>query len=621
MFHRLIRFHLTIAVIAAIAGCGSQQSVIAPAIPDSPETPMALADHARSPLEYTVHLNDRADDLFKVSLSVGDLGAENAIYQFASTAPGTYQVMDIGRFVRHFTALDAEGDTIATEHISTNQWRIADPERVSRIEYALAETWDTPVEEHHVYMMCGTSIEDDHVQINGQAVFGYPTGMQKRALRIKLEHPEEWLVGTALDTDDSGFYLADDYDHVVDSPILLGRLTKAAFFNDTATTEIYTYSKTDKVKSGMILDAVRDILVSAGEFLGELPVERYTFLFHFEDVSMGAWEHSYSSTYTYAEDDFEEGIKQSIPNTVAHEFFHIITPLNIHSEIVEDFNYVEPVASEHLWLYEGTTEWASNIMQLRSGLITLDEFLADISQKLAVDDRHDKDYSLSKLSLTSYSDEGQRQYGNIYHRGAIVGTLLDLKLLQLSDGTRGLREVLLELSERYGPDRPFDEESFIDRFVEMTYPEIADFFAKYVRGTESLPIAAEFARLGIGYQQELRTGEMVPTMGLHIGLSGDRLVIMGATDQTKECGLQAGDLMVAFNEEEITLENAQELFQKANALEPGIDYTLTVSRGGEAKDVTCQKYLKEEVKEHHFTVVEDAPVEQLAARKVWMENL
>ncbi|WP_240410350.1 M61 family metallopeptidase [Hymenobacter oligotrophus] len=131
----------------------------------------------------------------------------------------------------------------------------------------------------------------------------------------------------------------------------------------------------------------------------------------------------------------------------AHEFFHIVTPLNIHSEIIERFNFVQPTGSQHLWLYEGTTEWAAHMMQLRGGLITLDEYLATLRNKVGYSqERADTTYSLKRLGLNSFSDEGQQQYGNIYQRGALTASLLDLRLLELSGGKRGLREVLLELA-------------------------------------------------------------------------------------------------------------------------------------------------------------------------------
>ena len=113
----------------------------------------------------------------------------NAVYQFAATAPGTYQVMDIGRFVRSFEVLDAAGRPVPVERVSVNQWRLGDPRRVRTLRYAVAETWDTPVDRHEVYLMCGTSMEQDHVLLNPHAVIGYPTGMQARPIRLRLAYP------------------------------------------------------------------------------------------------------------------------------------------------------------------------------------------------------------------------------------------------------------------------------------------------------------------------------------------------------------------------------------------------------------------------------------------------
>ena len=59
--------------------------------------------------------------------------------------------------------------------------------------------------------------------------------------------------------------------------------------------------------------------------------------------------------------------------------------------------------SEHIWLYEGVTEWNSDIMQLRAGLISIEEYLGIISGKLIFNDRFAKDVSLSQMSLEAYN--------------------------------------------------------------------------------------------------------------------------------------------------------------------------------------------------------------------------
>ena len=605
----------TATVLLFIAACGSSQPVVV-----QTRAPEAQPMESGGPLEYELNLNDRADDLFHVTLSVDDLGPENAIYQFASTAPGTYQVMDIGRYVRSFKAFDAVGSEIPAENVTVNQWRISRPEDVRRIEYSIAETWDTPVSEHPIYRMCGTSIENDHVLINGQGVFGYPTGMQDRPLRIMIQRPPSWLTGTALVPDRAGALLAEDYDHIVDSPILTGRLSKASLDVRGTMVDIFTYSKTDYVQSAAILDAVDDILNAAGDFLIELPVDRYTFLFHFEDVSMGAWEHSYSSTYVYSESNFDQDIQASIPNVAAHEFFHIVTPLNIHSEVIEQYNFVTPVPSEHLWLYEGTTEWAAHAMQLRAGLITPDEYLDRMEQKLRIDDNYDSSYSLSKLAMTSFGD-GRAQYANIYMRGALVAGLLDIRLLELSGGTRGLREILLELSTRYGKHRAFDEKSFFDTFTEITYPEIGDFFTDYVRDAKPLPIAEFYGKLGVEYHDRLASGDKVPSAGIGITFNGSAFAIGHVAEIGAACGFQAGDEIAKVNGSALDFSNYQQLFASFGAVPSGIDYDMTIRRNGEEQMITCQKKDEEQVVTHVLELEAEPTAEELALREAWMVNL
>jgi predicted metalloprotease with PDZ domain len=452
----------------------------------------------RSPIGYAIDVTDRDDDQFSVTAWVSDLTPDNAVYQFAATAPGTYQVMDIGRFVRSFEAFDAAGRPVPVERVSVNQWKLGDAPRVRTLRYTVAETWDTKVDRHQVYLMCGTSMEKDHVLINPHAVIGYPTGMQARPIRLRVKYPASWMVGTALERDRGGAYLAEDYDQLVDSPILLGRLTEARTRVTGVPVQIFTYSKTDRIKSAQLLGAMHGMLQAAGRFLGRLPVDRYTFLYHFEDSSAGAWEHSLSSEYVFPESEFTDSLGRYLTDIAAHEFFHVVTPLNIHSEIIEHFNFVTPVPSQHLWLYEGTTEWAAHTMQLRTGLKSPEDYLSTVIQKMQIDRAgFDSTYSLRDLALTSYSDSGQTQYGNIYMRGALTAGLLDIRLLELSGGTRGLQDLIGDLTRKYGKRRAFPEATLVDTLVAMTYPEIRDFFDRYVWESQRLPIAEYYGKLGI----------------------------------------------------------------------------------------------------------------------------
>lgn len=453
-------------------------------------------------MKYDLDLTKNLDTLF-VTLNVdGKLAEENSIFQFAATAPGTYQTMNIGRFISDFKAFDKKGKEIQVSNPSVNQYKLSKAKKVKTITYKVAETFDTQVSEYPIYLMCGSSLEEDHTLLNAHTFMGYFEGLQKAPISLSIKHDQAWKSGSAL-LFEEGAYQANDFDHAVDSPILLGDLTVADTTVSGTKIEIYTYSQNDKLNSSLLLSEMSAMLDAASKFLVKLPVDNYTFLYHFEPNqpgTTGAWEHSYSSEYVLNENDPTPEYLSRVTDIASHEFFHIVTPLNIHSEIIESFNFVSPTPSVHLWMYEGVTEWASNILLYRGEVIDLESYLANaVARKIVVDENYfDTSWSLKKLADESFNGgEGARQYGNIYFRGSLVAGLLDIKLLELSEGEMGLRELMLTLVDEYGKGKPVSEETFFDDIVAMTYPEIRTFFDKYVLSNEPLPHQEYLKKIGL----------------------------------------------------------------------------------------------------------------------------
>jgi predicted metalloprotease with PDZ domain len=82
-------------------------------------------------------------------------------------------------------------------------------------------------------------------------------------------------------------------------------------------------------------------------------------------------------------------------------------------------------------------------------------------------------------------------------RGALTAGLLDIRLLELSHGQRGLQDLIVDLTHHFGKRRAFPDSTFVDTLVTMTHPEIRDFFDRYVWNSERLPIKEYYGKLGI----------------------------------------------------------------------------------------------------------------------------
>lgn len=583
----------------------------------------------RSGDEIIFHLDisEPEDDLFHVEVYPPVLGPENNVYNFVSTAPGVYSILDFGRLVKTFKAYNENGDEIQTERISTNKWEISRPRQVYKLEYTIEDSYDAGLTENQIAPMCGTGIEEEYANINTFAVFGYFDGLQSNPVKLKIDYPEEWIVGSALSADESGYYNAETYDHFADSPFLIGKLSLASKKVNGIAVDVYVHSLSPDLGANEVMGLASDVLDAAGSFITYDPVDRYVYLMTLVDMEVaqrngfygfGALEHSYSSTFVYP--GFPQMI-QSLKGSMAHEFFHIMTPLNLHSEIISVYNFAEPTASEHLWLYEGVTEWASDIMQLRGGVMSEDEYFDVISDKLSeFYTRYDTTYSLTELSLNTYNSENKMEYANIYAKGALVAAMLDIELLKLSDGKRGLREVFVDLTKKYGRNNPFSEKEFFNIFVEETYPEIEGFIENYIKGAEPMPLADYFASLGYTYNRKV-VDEDDPTMlGVHLRPNdAGEIVIAGFSEGHENYGLQRGDVIIKLYGEEMTLSNGRSLIDRTDTMNVGDEFSITVRRGEEEVELTGKIFQR--YKQHVFVSKDELTPEEEQNRSVWIVNM
>ncbi|MEL6593661.1 MAG: hypothetical protein AAFQ68_26405, partial [Bacteroidota bacterium] len=62
-------------------------------------------------------------------------------------------------------------------------------------------------------------------------------------------------------------------------------------------------------------------------------------------------------------------------------------------------------------------------------------------------------------------------------------------------------DVVLTLGKRYGKDKSFDEESFIEEFVAEVNPRLQDFFDKYISGRTPLNITEGLGPVGVIFQE------------------------------------------------------------------------------------------------------------------------
>jgi predicted metalloprotease with PDZ domain len=524
---------------------------------------------------YKIDLTKVVDDKVMVEVTPPKTDANEVRFCFPAMVPGTYEVYNFGRFVSDLKVTGKNGAKIKVDKLNDNVYVLSPAKDVEKITYMVEDSWDTKIKEKVVFEPAGTNIEEGkNFAINTHGFFGFYDGMLDRNFILEFTKPEDFYPSTGLTNvkvgKDKDVISVYDYHDLVDSPIMYCIPDTTVIMVANTRVLVSVYSPNKKVTSSYIAKTIKEMLNAQRDYLGgELPVEKYAFLIHFVDKSTlsgshGALEHSYSSFYVMPEMD-SIYLDQQIRDVAAHEFFHIVTPLNIHAKEIGNFDYINPKMSEHLWLYEGMTEYAAHHAQVKAGLIDVDEFLKVMMGKYenSVNDFNDT-MSFTFMSKNVLNEKIHPQYNNVYEKGALIGMCLDVYLRYYSDGKYGTQNLMKDLAKKYGKTKSFNDEELFGEIEKLTYPEIGAFLRKHVSGKEPLPIKDVFDKVGLIFERE-RSFQNFSLGGFDVGFNDQtkRLVIVDTQDMDafgKSMGYKIGDEIYSLNGVEITTDNIKTIF-------------------------------------------------------------
>ncbi|MES2838414.1 MAG: peptidase M61 [Bacteroidota bacterium] len=520
-------------------------------------------------LKYAVSIVNTMNDKLQVELQTPANFSGEVQFCFPKMIPGTYSIYDFGKFVGNLSAYDKSGNKIEVERSDINSWKIKNANQLSKISYTVDDTWDTD-SSNFVFEPAGSGFSSNkYFMFNNHAIFGYFKQNENLPIELKVNKPSGFYGATStLNSGDNKLndvFNYKNYHELVDSPILYAKPDTATFYVGKTKVLVALYDEGLKVNAKFLAEQVKPVLQAASNYFGgNLPVDNYSFLVHLfkgksKSGSNGALEHSYSSVY-YLPSQQGAQLAQYFKDIAAHEFYHVITPLNIHSKEIGDFNYATPQMSRHLWLYEGVTEYFSHYVQFRAGLLTKQQYIDVLNEKVEISSKYYND----TLPFTTMSkgclDKHKKQYGNVYQKGALIALGLDLLLLEKSNGEYNLQRLINELSLKYGKDNSFEDENLFDEITKMTYPEVGEYFANYVDGNQILPLEKMFASIGVDFKREVvKKGFSLGSPKLAYDYPKSKLFHVSALNNENEMckafGYQVGDKLYSLNGKKLNLFN------------------------------------------------------------------
>lgn len=529
--------------------------------------------------EYTVNLRNVVKDQVTVTLNCPTINKESIVFNFPATVPGTYATLNYGVYIQDVKAFDAQGNKLVIKKQGVNSYLISNAKALNKIVYTVNDSWDSGVKKNKVFEPAGTNIDaNKNYVLNNAGFFGFFEGMEKLPFTLNLSTPTNMIGITSLDgvTKVAGeiTYQARDYHQLIDCPIFVCVPDTAQFKvgNTLITVGVITENGTKGAQK--ILTEVKESIIASQQFLGELPVKNYNFLVYVKDFSkykdviagkgglfkkfkafknlkgqaFGALEHPTASLYFMPDFGNDEYVQQ-MKDVCIHEFLHIVTPLNLHSQHIGNFNYMNPVMSKHLWLYEGITEYFAGLIQLKGGLTTPEKYFNKMKGKMQEANEFPTTMTFTQMSENVLVEPYKKQYEQVYQRGAVLGMLLDIEIIKLTNGQKTLRDVVLALSKKYGPTKSFEETTFINEFIAEVDPKLKEFFDNYITGSQPLLYEKALNTIGVEYAKEKKVvGIRHPATANDIKYKymsqQGGIYIVKSVGPNDFVGLQKGDMIV-----------------------------------------------------------------------------
>jgi predicted metalloprotease with PDZ domain len=551
-------------------------------------------------IKTTIDLVNVKDDKVAVTMDFPKMKSGDVKFHFPKTVPGTYSIDDYGRFVEGIKFLDNKGKELAFTKINDNTYSLKNAQNLSKVTYLVNDSFDDEMDtsKHKaVFSPSGTDIEAGKVYlINTHGFVGYIDNMQDVPYQLVIQKPTDFYGTTALVDQDTSeatdTFTLSNYAKVTDSPLMYTKPDYITFNAGGMDLVLGVYSPSGKYKAADFKDNLEKMVIAQKKFLGDMNTnKKYAIMLYLaggdgpQIKGFGALEHHESTSVVLPEMMPKEAIDKTITDVVSHEFFHTVNPLKTHSEEIHYFDYADPKMSQHLWMYEGGTEYFANLFQIQEGLITKDEFLQRMNEKITNSKNYNDTMPFTVMSKNVLKDEYKDQYRNVYEKGALLAMCLDIELRKLSNGEMGYRDMIRKLSQRFGENKPFKDDKLIDELVTVTgYPQIKDFYNKYIAGSQPTPYAQYLNMVGV----ELKKQETPPIFWFikdpnQTGYDDKANAFIfdessALSPFAKSIGFKITDKIVALDDKTINIQNIQDFVNYSKTIKEGQNVTVTILR-------------------------------------------
>ncbi|MCI0490999.1 MAG: PDZ domain-containing protein [Blastocatellia bacterium] len=596
------------------------------------------AAQSPEPIRYILRFPSPHTHYVEVEATVPTGGRSQVELMMAVWTPGSYLMREYARNVDTVSARAPEGRPLGIDKSRKNRWIINTGGAASiTVAYRLY---------CHEMGVRTNWVDGELALLNGAATFLTLVERGPRRHEVRLILPSEWRrTMTGLPSAPGGapnHYVAEDFDTLVDSPIVAGNPNVYEF--DVDGKRHYLVNTGDSVVWDGPRSArdVEKIVRAARSLWGFLPYEKYVFLNMIVEAG-GGLEHKNSTVMMTSRwaTRTDRAYKRWL-GLVSHEYVHVWNVKRLRPIELGPFDYETEVYTRSLWISEGLTSYYGDLLLSRAKLITQNEYLTALSTDIE-QLQNTPGRLVQPVEESSYDAwiKGYRPNENTpntqisyYTKGAIIGFLLDARIRRSTNGAKSLDDVMRLAYQRYAGNRGFTAEEFRRTASEVAGTDLRGWFVKALETTEELDYTEALEWFGLQFRKggpprreggpendgpPDAEGARRPErawLGLIVRPDDGRLVVIHVRRGTPgyDAGFNVGDEILAVGDYRV---RPEQWASRMEQYKPGDRVSVLVARRDRLMRIDST-FGKEPERQWRLAVAPNASEQQKARLKVWL---
>lgn len=462
---------------------------------------MSCSAYSWAQVNYQISITEPAHHLAQVRVELQVTEAKPLTLMLPAWRSGKYQILDLAKGVTGFSAVDAQGKAIRWQKTEKSSWTL-EPTTSGKVtvQYTVYANELGERTRH---------IDETHAYINSSAFLMFSNEQKSEAVSVQLNVPQGWRSFSGMAKGDNEHqFVAANYDVLADSPIETGINQHLTFSADGRDYDLVIWGEGNYNAAQMQKDLAKLVQQTEAIWQG-YPYQRYLFIVHATDGARGATEHLNSTVIQ--RDRFTFGKREdylAFLSTASHELVHTWNVKAYRPAELVPYDYLNPNYSKLLWISEGSTSYFQNQLLLRAGLMTKEEFYADLAKRLDkfVHTPGRLVQSVSESSFDSWislgGDHGTNFGVNIYSEGYIASWLMDELILKQSGRKASYRELHNQLYQRFGKTTAFTAKDVITIASELTGEDQNPWWQQQIEKPLNFDIEKLLESFGLQWQQD-----------------------------------------------------------------------------------------------------------------------